>query len=43
LFETVADFLYETDPPRSIDDLTRDLTSFVLAVGNGIHRPTASG
>lgn len=43
LFETVADYLYETDPPRSIDDLTRDLTSFVLAVGNGIHRPTASG
>lgn len=38
LFETVADFLHETDPPRSIDDLTRDLTSFLLAVGNGIHQ-----
>ncbi|BBX20927.1 hypothetical protein MTER_03380 [Mycolicibacter terrae] len=40
LFETVVDFLHETDPPRSIDDLTRDLTSFLLAVGNGIHLPT---
>lgn len=39
VFEMVAEFLYDTDPPRSIDDLIRDLTSFVLAVGNGIHLP----
>lgn len=39
VFELVADFLHDTDPPRSIDDLTRELTSFVLAVGNGIHQP----
>lgn len=37
LFEIIADFLEETDPPRSLDDLTRDLTSFVLTVGDGIH------
>lgn len=41
-FETVADFLHDTDPPRSIDDLTHDLTSFVLAVGNGIHLPSTT-
>lgn len=39
VFEMVAEFLYDADPPRSIDDLIRDLTSFVLAVGNGIHLP----
>lgn len=37
LFETIADFLQDSDRPRSIDDLTRDLTTFVIAVGNGIH------
>ncbi|MEO6792867.1 MAG: TetR/AcrR family transcriptional regulator [Mycobacterium sp.] len=40
LFETIADFLYDSDQPRSIDDLTRDLTTFVIAVGNGIHLRT---
>lgn len=39
LFEVVADFLNQPDSVRSIDDLTRDLTTFVLAVGNGIHLP----
>jgi len=39
LFEIIADFLYQTDPPRSIDDLTRDLTSFLITVSNGIHLP----
>ncbi|OQZ94418.1 TetR/AcrR family transcriptional regulator [Mycolicibacter algericus] len=36
LFELVADFLHATEPPRSIDELANDLTSFVLAVGHGI-------
>lgn len=39
LFETIADYLHESDSPRSIDDLTRDLTSFVLAVGSGLRLP----
>ncbi|KLO26752.1 TetR family transcriptional regulator [Mycolicibacter heraklionensis] len=39
LFEIIADFLHQTDPPRSMDDLTRDLTSFVITVTNGIHLP----
>ncbi|MGV0747053.1 TetR/AcrR family transcriptional regulator [Mycolicibacter minnesotensis] len=39
LFEIVADFLHQTDPPRSIDDLTRDLTAFLITVSNGIHLP----
>lgn len=37
VFEIIADFLHESDSPRSMEDLTRDLTSFVLTVGNGIH------
>lgn len=40
LFETMADFLCDSDPPRSVDDLIRDLTTFVIAVGNGIHLRT---
>jgi hypothetical protein len=43
LFETVADFLHDVDPPRSIDDLTHDLTSFLLVVENGIHRSADVG
>lgn len=39
VFELIVDFLEASDTPRSIDDLIRDLTSFVLAVGNGIHLP----
>ena len=39
LFEIIADFLHQTDPPRSMDDLTRDLTLFLIAVTNGIHLP----
>lgn len=38
LFEIIADFLHETDRPRSMDDLTGELTSFLLTVGNGIHQ-----
>ena len=40
LFEIVADFLHQTDPPRSIDDLTRDLASFLITVSNGLHLST---
>lgn len=39
LFEIIAEFLHQTDPQRSVDDLTHDLTSFVITVTNGIHRP----
>ncbi|MGB3522123.1 MAG: TetR/AcrR family transcriptional regulator [Mycobacterium sp.] len=39
LFEIIVDFLHQTDPPRSIDDLTRDLTTFLITVSNGIHLP----
>ncbi|CAJ1504540.1 TetR/AcrR family transcriptional regulator [[Mycobacterium] kokjensenii] len=38
LFETIADFLHPSDPARSMDDLTRDLAAFVIAVGRGIHQ-----
>ncbi len=43
VFETVADFLHDADPPRSIDDLANDLTSFVLAVGNGLRVAAPTG
>lgn len=39
LFEIIAEFLSETDPARTMEGLTRDLTLFVLTVGNGIHSP----
>ncbi|KAA1430328.1 TetR/AcrR family transcriptional regulator [Mycolicibacter arupensis] len=42
LFEIIADFLDGADPPCSVDDLTHDLTSFVLTVGRGIHAPARS-
>jgi AcrR family transcriptional regulator len=38
LFETVTDFLHETDPPRprTFDDLISDLTTFMSVVEAGI-------
>lgn len=33
MFESVNDFLNETDPPRTVDDLIDTMTTFVLAVG----------
>jgi AcrR family transcriptional regulator len=38
LFETVTDFLHETDPPRprTFDDLVSDLTTFMSVVEAGI-------
>jgi AcrR family transcriptional regulator len=39
LFETVTDFLHESDPqrPRTFDDLISDLTTFMTVVEAGIH------
>jgi AcrR family transcriptional regulator len=39
LFETVTDWMHETDPPRArtFDDLIRDLTTFMSVVEAGIH------
>jgi hypothetical protein len=39
LFETVTDWLHETDPPRprTFDDLISELTTFMLVVEAGIH------
>jgi hypothetical protein len=39
LFETVIDWLHETDPPRprTFDDLISDLTTFMSVVEAGIH------
>jgi AcrR family transcriptional regulator len=39
LFETVTDWMHETDPPgaRTFDDLIRDLTTFMSVVEAGIH------
>jgi AcrR family transcriptional regulator len=39
LFETVTDFLHETEPPRprTFDDLISDLTTFMSVVEAGIH------
>jgi len=44
LFETVTDFLHETDPPRprTFDDLISDLTTFMSVVEAGI-RASAGG
>jgi len=43
LFELIADFLQPTDQPRSLDDLTHDLTTFVITISNGIHLPAQAG
>jgi AcrR family transcriptional regulator len=37
LFETVTDFLHESDRPRTFDDLISDLTTFMSVVEAGIH------
>jgi hypothetical protein len=39
LFETVTDWMHETDPPRArtFDDLIRDLKTFMSVVEAGIH------
>lgn len=39
VFELIVDFLESGDTSRSIEDLIDDMTSFVLAVGNGLHLP----
>lgn len=39
VFELIVDYLEAGDTPRSIDDLIGDLTTFVLAVGDGLHLP----
>jgi AcrR family transcriptional regulator len=43
LFEAVTDWLHDTDPPRTIDNLISNLTTFMSVVEAGIATRTSTG